>query len=251
MRSNKPYHAAILAAAIAGLGLAVPSAFADVVTLDTGIAPWMVTRTLIGGESMANTNGGDSAGDSETYTAVDVLNPYSNWINPSTLGDGLSNWIGWFALSGNGYEGDASNPNITDDGTSYVYTDTFTLAGTANSLFEINGALVGGDNIITDISLEDDTAAENVPLTISYNPLFPTNYYFQANSFSAFASGLFPPPQTFTLTVDVVNWDTDPYDDPEGTGMILDGSAESVVPEPASMLLCVVAAMGMLLRRKR
>jgi len=254
-RSNRPYLAAILTIAIVGLWLAVPAAFADLITLDTGTAPydasWTVTRTLIGGESVPNADSGDSAGDSYTYLAVDVADPYSSWLQASSLGDGLAEWVSWDPSTGQGYEGDAEVGSITNDGTSYVYTDTFTLNGAPNAVFEVNGALLAGDNVITGISLEDETAAVSVPLTISYNPLSPTQFYYQASSFSAFASGLFPPTQTFTLTVDVVNWDGSRFNDPEGTGFILDGSAITVVPEPSSMLLCVGAVIGTLLRRRR
>jgi hypothetical protein len=256
MRSNRSYLAAISTAVIAGLGLAAPAAFADMMTLDTGIAPWMVTRTEIGGETSPNTDEitpVGEAGNSQTYTAADVSEPfYPHWIQASDVGDGDAQWVSWDASTGMNYEGDNENSAITDDGTSYVYTDTFTLNGAANASLEVSAQLAA-DNIITGTSLEDDTDLENVPVDFTDNSLDSTNYYFQASSLTAFASGLFESssPQTFTLTVDVVNWDGSRFDSPEGTGFILDGDAETYVPEPSAILLGVAAAMGTLLRRRR
>ena len=148
------------------LWLAAPASFADLITLDTGVAPsWTVTRTLIGGETSPNVNG-DSAGDSYTYPAVDVADPfYPYWVQASTVGDGLAQWVSWDPSTGIGYYGDSE---IGANATSYVYTDIFTLNGAANASLEVNASLAA-DNIISGISLEDDTAAESVPLNITYN----------------------------------------------------------------------------------
>ncbi len=248
----------VLAVAILGFGLAVPAAFADSVILDTGTgnAPWTVTRTLIGGESVPNTNGGDSAGDSETYTAVDVADPvYANnaWVQANTVGDGNAQWVSWTADAGTNYEGDSStgtgttyDPSI-DSATSYVYTDTFTLSGAANASVEVSGALVAADNVITGISLEDITANKNVPLTVTDNSVTPTNYYHFPSAFSTLPnSGLFQSStsQTFTLTVDVVNWDGDRFSAPESTGFLLDGSASTVTPLPKASWALMVLVGG-------
>jgi hypothetical protein len=250
MQSNKPYPAGTLAVAIVGLGLAVPAAFAGSLTsatLDTGIAPWMVTRTLIGGETAYNEPGDeDSAGDSQLYTAVDVTAPLPpSWANPGTVGDESAKWISWAADTGitpDDYSGDNENSSIINDGTSYIYTDTFTLMGAANASIEVSDALVAADNIITGVSLKDVTVDKNVPLAFTDNSLtFPpapdTNYYYTPSAFSTLPnSGLFQssPSQTFTLTVDVVNWDGSKYDAPESTGLLLDGSAAAIVPLPAA-----------------
>ena len=146
MRSNRSHLAAISAVAIVVLGVAVPAAFADVVAgLDTGTAPWMVTRTEIGGETSPNTNEitvVGAPGNSQTYSAADVADPfYPHWIQASAVGDGDAQWVSWDASTGMGYEGDNENSAITNDATSYVYTDTFTLNGAANASLSVNAQL--------------------------------------------------------------------------------------------------------------
>jgi hypothetical protein len=257
MQSNRSNLAVILAAAIAALGLAAPAAFADSADLDTGVASWSVQRNLIGGEADPNTNNLPS----DTYPAVPVLDPFyepnffeNAWVVPSSLGDGSAEWVSWTSYSGTTYDGDAEDGEIVDDGTSYVYTETFTLTAAEDALFKIKGSLAA-DNVISGISLEDDTEEENVPVTFVDNSLDDSNYYHVASTFSASEPDLFDDSseQEFTLTVDVINWDGSPYGDPEGTGFILDGWAHAYpdVPEPSSILLCVGAATGALLRRKR
>jgi hypothetical protein len=253
MRSNRSGLAAILAINIAALGLGVQKTSAQTVNLDTGTGtvPWLVTRTLIGGETVPNTNGGDSAGDSELYSAVPVAAPLpSTWISPSDLGgDGNAQWVSWSTTTGADYSGDNSYPSPVDDGTSYVFTDTFWLHGAEGDYLSLNTYLAA-DNAITGISLEDLTQDMMVPGTFTDNSIDDSNYFHYANDFSAGELFQSAPDQEFCLTVDVVNWDTDPYNDPESTGMILTGTA-MVVPEPSSMLLCAGAAMGMLLKRRR
>ena len=124
------------AALIVGLGLAVRAAFAGSVSLDTGVATWMINRTLAGFETQANLDGGDTAGDSDTSTAVDVAEPVNipyffenSWVQADTVGDGNAQWISFIPGTGVGYDGDWEDSSITDDGTSYVYTDTFKLKG--------------------------------------------------------------------------------------------------------------------------
>ena len=214
----------------------------------------MVTRTEIGGETSPNTNEITVValpGNSQTYSAADVADPfYPHWIQASAVGDGDAQWVSWDASTGMGYEGDNENSAITNDATSYVYTDTFTLNGAANASLSVNAQLAA-DNIITGVSLVDDTESENVPVNFTDNSLDSTNYYFQASSFTASAPDLFESSssQTFTLMVDVVNWDGDRFDAPEGTGFILDGTA--AVPEPTSMLLIAGAVTGTLFRGRR
>jgi len=256
MQSNRLNFAGILSVAVGALGLAAPVALADSADLDTGVASWSVQRNLIGGEADPNTNNLPS----DTYSAVPVLDPFyepnffeNAWIPPSSLGDGNAQWVSWTSFSGTTYDGDAET-QTPDDGTSYVYTDTFTLNAAEDALFKINGSLAA-DNVISGITLEDDTQEENVPVTFVDNSLSPTNYYHVANTFSASDPDLFEDSseQEFTLTVDVINWDGSPYGDPEGTGFILSGWAHAYpdVPEPSSILLCVGAATGTLLRRRR
>jgi len=217
----------------------------------------MVTRTLIGGESVPNQNGGDLLGDSQLYVAVPVASPiYPSWVQANTVGDGNAQWISWDASTGVGYSGDNENNAITNDGTSYVYTDTFTVTGAGNASFAVSGALVAADNVITGISLTYDGGAVNVPVTFTDNSLSSTNYYHVPSTFSAYASGLFQSSssQTFTLTVDVINWDGSRFDTPDGTGLLLDGTGVTVTPLPAAAwggLLLLVCVGGMKMYHKR
>jgi hypothetical protein len=265
MQSHRANLAGILSVAAVVLGLAAPVARADSADLDTETgSPWTVTRTLIGGEGSFNTGHlTNNAGDTETYPVVDVLDPFNTpnyftnaWVQASSVGDGNAQWVSWTSFSGTTYEGDSAG-TATNDGTSYVYEETFTLEGAGDATFEASGSLAA-DNVITGVTLEDDTQSENIPVTFVDNSLSPSNYYHVPSSFSATADDLFDDSseQEFTLTVDVVNWDGDPYDDPEGTGFILEGDADAypdplIVPEPSSILLCIAAATGTLLKRRR
>jgi hypothetical protein len=251
MRRNRASLAAFLAIPILGIGFTAAKAFAQIVNLDTGTAPWTVTRTLIGGETDPNTNGGDSAGDSETYTAVPVAAPLpGTWITPSELGgDGNAQWVSWSTTTGADYDGDNSYPTPVDDGTSYVFNLTFWLHGAPGDYMSLNSYLAA-DNAITGISLEDLSQDMMVPGTFTDNSLDNSNYFHFANEFDA--SELFQtgPWQQFSLTVDVVNWDTDRFNDPESTGLILTGTA-MVVPEPTSFGLLFVSSMLLAARRRR
>jgi len=114
----------------------------------------------------------------------------------------------------------------------------------------VSGALVAADNVITGISLKDDTSDENVPLVFTDNSESPTNYYNTPSSFSTLPnSGLFDssPCQTFTLTVDVVNWDGSEYNPTaSSTGFLLAGSAEAVaVPAPQAGWTLLVLIGGL------
>lgn len=245
-----------LVVGMAWLGSCASSLMAGTVNLDTGAwnatsAPWQVTRTLIGGESVPNPNG-DSAGTSYTWThTTDVSNPaYPNWIAASSVGDGLAKWVSYAGDTGSfSYAGDTANPLILNDGTSYVYAVTFTLSSAATARLQVSGS-IAADNVISGLTLFDDTASSSVPLNVKYNNESLIIYYRPASTFTNAGPFTFSGTHVFTLTADVVNWSTDPSGKPYSTGFILDGTA-STIPEPATLsLLAILVGVGLFRRRR-
>jgi hypothetical protein len=234
----------LLAAAVATACMSLSAARADSVSLDTTAGSgWQVSRTPTAG-----------APDQTAYNGA-VQNVASIPWAFTTLG-GNSQWVSWNSSTGNGYTGDIN-------GTSYVYSDTFTLnpSYTGPATFSLSGTFAF-DNWVSSVTLTSD--GNIVPITLTSvlptDPLEPTEFGYQY-TISADVSGFnFNSPSTFVLTVAGVNsYNPDDQDhantNPGPTGFIFSGTASAdpvqvgaataaPLPGAAGMGMAMLAVMG-------
>jgi hypothetical protein len=238
----------LLLALLAVAGAAQRFAAADLISLNTASASeWNVQRVLVGGESDPTPYNGP---------AIETTNTPGNggtpgdgtWIvfnDPArTPYDPTAKWVSWIAKGGNsrfipdGYFSDAN-------GTTYIYTKTFTLGAFGGNAHLDLGGYMAFDNYFTAVSLT--AAGSPVPVTLS-RPIGPdpAGYY---DPISLHAGYDFVGPQQFTLTITGVNTGSAGAGP---TGLIFSGAASATaVPEPASALFLLASGSSLLIRRRR
>jgi len=266
MKRNKQVRAAILVAVMAGLGAMTAGAYADSVSLDTGLAAqvgspydstsgWSVARVLVGSETTGNYDVGNGLYDlygtgpansvtyaAQTITPADVLN--DGYISGSLIGgantpaaltlatglvpDTSAQWVTW--SNGVGGTPDAAGAGYSGDsqGTNYVYTESFTLGNFNGPTALMLAAEIASDNLVTNITLTStDPGLPTVPIT--YDSVAAAGDGFDT-AFSAdvpfIPAADFTSPATFTLSVYVKNNDAF-SGGPYATGVILTGIAEA------------------------
>jgi hypothetical protein len=286
MTGNKKLRAAVIAAAVAGVGAAVPVAFGDSmqsVNLDTSAgSSWMVSRNGATATSVVNVDssyllGSPSTGSSTpggAWIGAAKINGYENQPNTDAFSPNhAAEWVSTDANAG------VNNGDV--NGTLYTYSDTFTLSSQFSGVGTL--AIVGtlsSDNWVPQANSPLDSNLDGVFVTIGSNTYsIPVadftasgalgqetmyDYAFQLAGLATFTS-----PQAITLSVNVVNSyeDTGNGINPGPTGLILAGAATATqtsqqsalpLPLPASAgvgfatigMFGVLAAMRKRLTRK-
>lgn len=232
---------AALSIVMMAIGAGATAAHANTVNLDTfNGSGWTVTRVLSGGES-------NTTAVSDQAVAEVANNP--GW---NVLADSNAKWVSWSSGTGTGYTGDVN-------GTSYIYSKTFTLGDFSGSgAFSLSGTFLT-DNYATDVSLTIGGAPVPVTLTGTVVPPTPTEFGYRY-SVDVDSASSFTSPETFVLTITTVNSYADAGNlanqtNPGPTGLAFSGVASaSAVPTPDAALagLSLLGGLGgMSVLRKR